>query len=58
MDNYGDFFRLIRFSFISDFNNERKKKKNRVYYIKIIFNTFQVKYSLYILENYHDGNEF
>lgn len=57
MDNYGDFFRLIRFSFISDFNNERKKK-NRVYYIKIIFNTFQVKYSLYILENYHDGNEF
>lgn len=57
MDNYGDFFRLIRFSFISDFNNERKKKKNRVYYIKIIFNTFQVKYS-YILENYHDGNEF
>lgn len=56
MDNYGDFFRLIRFSFISDFNNERKKK-NRVYYIKIIFNTFQVKYS-YILENYHDGNEF
>lgn len=57
MDNYGDFFRLIRFSFISDFNNERKKK-NRVYYIKIIFNTFQVKYSLYILENYHDDNEF
>lgn len=57
MDNYGDFFRLIRFSFISDFSSERKKK-NRVYYIKIIFNTFQVKYSLYILENYHDDNEF
>lgn len=35
MDNYGDFFRLIRFSFISDFNNERKKKKIEFIILKL-----------------------